>query len=232
MAVNIECYGTIKKIPMPNSFITIEKLKDIVRDRMSIDYPFILTHKYAELCDQDSFHDLAIGSDEIIRVRRSSITEPHYASTSDSIDPMTDIFLSYERAHRNIVGELKKELEERTYSCWFDIERLPIQDLINFSSTIEQAISKSTVFICCITGRYVRSMKCQQELGHARQNRKRIILLLIEDLPWPPPQIQGLVSDLDVIEFYPDATSASATPWRPEQFQKLMNKLAVFLPQM
>lgn len=230
-AVNIECYGNIKKIPMPNPFITVEKLKDIVRNRLRIDYPFTLTHKCAELCDEDSFHDLAIGSNEIVRVRRSSVDESRYVSTSDSIDPMTDIFLSYEQAHRNIVEELKKELEERTYSCWLDIERSP-EDLNNFSPTIQQAISKSTVFICCITGRYVRSMKCQQELRFAKEHGKKTILLLMEDLPWPSPQIEGLVSGLDCIQFYPDATSASLTPWRPEKFRELRNKLSVFIPQM
>ena len=228
--MNIECYGTIKMIPVPNPYISIEELKNIVRSRLNIDYPFILTYGAAELCNEDSLHDLGINPAEVIRVRRCAVDDSLY--TLDSVDSMNDIFLSYEPSVRNVVRELKRKLEQGNYFSWFDFEKLSNEDLDRFSSAIERGISRSPVFMCCITKKYAQSTKCQQELQYAKQNRKKMILLLMEDLHWPPPQIETFVSGLSYIQFYHDATSASSTPWPSEKFDELLQKLAAFVPQM
>lgn len=225
-AMNIECYGKIKRIPVPNSYIPIEELKNIVRSKLNIDYPFRLTYRAAELCDEDSLHDLHINSEEVVRVRRCSVENLEYIP-----DSMTDIYLSYEQSDRSKITELKKELEQRSYFSWFDVEQLSNQDLNHFCPANEQGISRSPVFLCCITNRYVLSTKCQQELRCAKENGKKIIILLMEDVHWPPSQIKSLVSGLSYIQFYHDATSPSSTLWPSEKFNELLKKLADFAPQ-
>jgi len=222
-AVTVECYGTVQRIPLPNPFIKIDKFKDIICTRLKIDYPFDLTYQGASLCNQDTVHDLALNPAQPIRVRRHSIDL--YAT-----DAMTDIFLSYERTHREVIRELKQKLEEKTYLCWLDVEQIPGND--QFCPAIEQGIQKSTVFVCCITRRYVVSTKCQQELSLAKQHNKPIVLLLMEALNWPPRQIETLVSGLSYIEFYNTASSASSTSWPSEKLNELLRKLSELAPQM
>jgi hypothetical protein len=222
-ALNFECDGEFLRIPVPNQFIKIEKLKDTVRNRFKIDYPFNLTYEGAELCAQDTLHDLALESNRPIRVRRCSIDV--YAT-----DLMTDIFLSHEQTHRESVIQLKEKLEQKSYSSWLDIEQIPGKN--QFCPAIEQGIQKSTVFVCCITSRYVRSTKCQQELTFAKRHNKPIILLLMEEMNWPPQQIRTLVSDLSYIEFYHTAASSSSTPWPSEKFNELLSVLANLAPNI
>ncbi|CAF2400180.1 unnamed protein product [Rotaria sp. Silwood2] len=223
-AVNVECYGTLRRIPLPNQFITIDKLKGIVCDRLNIDYPFNLIYEGAELCKEDTLHDLDINPNFPLRVRRCSID-------SYTTDLMTDIFLSYERTHRNTVIQLKQELEEKNYFCWLDVEEIPSNN-DHFCPEIEAGIQKSTVFVCCITSRYVQSNKCRQELSFAKQHNKPIILLLIEELNWPPAQIRTLVSGLSYIRFYNTASLASSTSWSSEMFDGLLNKLGELTPHI
>jgi len=144
---------------------------------------------------------------------------------------MTDIFLSYEQTHRDIVIEMKQKLEEKNYFCWLDVEQMP-GNTDNFYPAIEQGIKRSTVFVCCISNRYVRSNKCRQELSFAKQHDKRIILLIMEELHWPPQQIGALVSGLSYIEFYNTAASGNSTSWPSEKFDELLNKLADLAPQI
>jgi hypothetical protein len=224
-AVNVECYGTFQRIPLPNPYTRIDKLKSIICNRLKIDYPFNLTYEGAELCNEDTVQDLAINPAHTIRVRRCSIDDSY---TTDSI---TDVFLSYEQTHQDIVVEMKQKLEEKNYFCWLDIEQMP-GNTDNFCSAVEQGIQRSTVFVCCITSRYVRSTKCRQELSFAKQHNKRIILLMMEKLHWPPQQIGTLVSDLSYIEFYNTSASGGSTPWPSEKFDELLNKLADLAPQI
>ena len=221
-AVNVECYGTLQRIPLSNQFITIEKLKNIVCNRLNINYPFNLTYEGAELHNQDSLHDLGINPAQPIRVRRCSV----YSHGTDSI---TDVFLSYERAHIEFAIQLKLKLEEKNYFCWLDVTEISGNN-DQFCPEIRAGIQKSTVFVCCITNKYTQSNKCREELSVARQYNKPIMLLLLEALIWPPPHIGTLVSGLSYIEFYNTAPSASSTSWSSQKFDDLLSKLAEFAP--
>jgi hypothetical protein len=228
-AVNIECYGEYQRIPVLNQYVKIEKLKDIVCNRFNIDYPFNLTYEGARLCNQDSLHDLALKSGPAIRVRRCS-TDVYATDSMLSSDLMTDIFLSYEQTDRESVVQLKQKLEKKNYFCWLDVEQIPNNN--QFCPAIEQGIQKSTVFVCCITSKYVKSTKCRQELTFAKQHNKPIVLLLMEEFNWPPGQIQTLISGLSYIEFYHTAASSSSTPWPSEKFDELLSTLADLAPQI
>jgi len=224
-AVNVECDGTMQRIPLTNPFIRIDKLKSILCSRLNIDYPFNLTYEGAELCNQDTLHDLALNPAHPIRVRRCSIDDSYVT------DSMTDIFLSYEHTYRDIVIRMKQKLEKKNYYCWLDVEEMS-GNTDHFCSAIEQGIQRSTVFVCCITSRYVRSTKCRQELSFAKQHEKKIILLMMEELHWPPQQIGSLVSGLSYIEFYNTAPSGNLTPWPAEKFDELLSKLGGLAPQL
>jgi hypothetical protein len=224
-AVNVECYGTVQRIPLTNPFIRIDKLKSILCSRLNIDYSFNLTYEGAELCNQDTLHDLALNPAHPIRVRRCSIDNSYVT------DSMTDVFLSYEQTYQDIVIQMKQKLEEKNYYCWLDVEEMS-GDTDHFCSAIEQGIQRSTVFVCCITSRYVRSTKCRQELSFAKQHEKRIILLMMEELHWPPQQIGSLVSGLSYIKFYNTASSGNLTSWPPEKFDELLSKLGDLAPQL
>lgn len=229
-AVNVECYGTIKRIPLPNPFIRVDKFKSIVCNKLNIDYPFNLTYDGANLCNEDTLHDLALDPARYIRVRRCSVDDS-YTTDSYTTNSITDIFISYEQTDRNNVIKMKQNLEEKNYFCWLDVDEIP-GNTDHFCSAIEQGIQRSTVFVCCITNRYVRSTKCQQELTFATRNNKRIILLMMEELHWPPPQIANLVSDLSYIEFYNTTSSNNSIPWSAEKFNEFLSKLTDLAPQI
>lgn len=224
-SVNVECSGKTKKIPLPNPFISVKELKSIISGRFNIDYPCKLTYDCADLCDEDLIHDLGLNPSHFIRVRRCSIDNTY---TTNSI---TDIYLSYEKTHQNIIVELKQELEQRNYICWLDIEQLS-NNIDHFSSAMEQGIQKSTVFLCCITNRYIHSNKCRQELTFAKECNKKIILLIMEQISWPPQQIRNLVSDLSYIEFYITSLSNNSISWSRESFDELLERLGGLAPQL
>lgn len=223
-AVNVECYGSLQRIPLENVFITIDKLKQIISNRFHIDYPFNLTYEGAELFGTDTVHDLGIDQMRPIRVRRSSIESP-----PNKIDIVSDVFLSYEQTHRQIVTQLKEELQERSYFCWLDTTDA-LNRTSSLSSETQGAIQTSTVFVGCITNRYVQSGRCLQELSYAKQNNKPIILLLLERMNWPPRQITNLVSGLPCIQFYHTTLIASSTPWSSEEFHEFISKLSELAP--
>jgi hypothetical protein len=171
-------------------------------------------------------HDLNLNPSHPVRVRRCSIDDSY--TTTDS---NTEVFLSYEQTHLATIVELKRKLEDDDYSCWLDVEQTS-GNIDHFSSAIEQGIQNSTVFVACITSRYARSTKCRQELSYAKQHDKKIILLLMEALHWPPQQIGSLVSGLSYIEFYNTASSASSTSWLSEKFRELFAKLSELAPHI
>ena len=226
--VTVECNGTLRRIPMENPYMAVERLKSIIRARFNIDYPFNLTYEGAELSDKDTVYDLGLKSNHPVRVRRCSIDDSQHSTTSNL---PTDVFLSYEQTNRDTVRALKGQIEDETYSCWWDIEQIS-GNIDRFSPMIEQAIQKSSIFVACITSRYARSIKCQQELSCAKQNKKRIILLLMEQIHWPPNEIRNLVSGLPYIEFYNTTPTASSTPWSSEKFNELLAQLREFIPQI
>ena len=224
-AVDVECYGTLQRVPLQNAYITIDKLKSIVSNRLQIDYPFNFIHQGAELCGTDTLYDLSLNPNHPIRVRRCS------NATSYIPDSITDIFLSYDQADRDTVTRMKTKLEEENYLCWLDVEQIS-GNADRFSPAVERGIQKSTVFLACITNRYAQSTKRRQELSYATQQCRRIILLLLEELHWPPPQIAALVSGLSNIDFYHTAATASSTPWLPVKFEELLTKLGDLAPQL
>ena len=75
-------------------------------------------------------------------------------------------------------------------------------------------------------------LKCRQELSYAKQHNKRIILLLMEQIHWPPHEIANLVSGLPYIEFYNTTSSASSSPWPSEKFSEFLTQLHELIPQM
>jgi len=213
-ALDVVCNGDFQRVPVPNIYVTIGTLRNIVSNRFHINFPFILTYNGALLNEEDTLHDLALHPSRPIIVRRKSHDETTSASNSG-----TDLFLSYEQTNRSLVQNLRQELETRNYSCCMDAEKL-------FSSAIEHNIQQSTVFVCCMTNRYIQSNKCRQELSYAKQQNKRIIILLLEPMTWPPTQIAGLVSGITYIVFY------DATPWPADKFNEFLNSLADFAPQL
>jgi hypothetical protein len=127
---------------------------------------------------------------------------------------------------------LKAKIEDEHYFCWLDVEQIS-GNTDHFSSVIEQGIQKSSVFVAFITSRYAQSKKCRQELSYAKQHNKRIILLLMEQLHWPPHEIGTLVSGLSYIEFYNTVSSGtSSTPWPSEKFSELLTKIREWIPHM
>lgn len=97
------------------------------------------------------------------------------------IETRTDVFVSYARLDRTIADQLLKRLEEREIRPWFDRRDLMPSDL--WRQVLRQGIASSDSFLFLTSACALASKNCREELDWAEEYGKRIIGLLIEELP-------------------------------------------------
>lgn len=86
-----------------------------------------------------------------------------------------DIFLSYEQQIENKVITLQETLSRKYGVCiTFEINEDHLK--------AEKAIFKSKIFICCLTGAYVASKRCMNEMYYAYMKDKPSLVLMFERL--------------------------------------------------
>jgi len=89
------------------------------------------------------------------------------------------IFLSYEWTSKDTVKLLYEFLSEKKgFKVWMDNHSLRSGE--NLSSNLAKGISKSKLFVCCITRAYSMSNMCNNEINFANELRKPIIPLMFE----------------------------------------------------
>jgi WD40 repeat protein len=94
---------------------------------------------------------------------------------------VSDVFISYARAHQAFVKRLHDALALRLKAGWVDWEGIPAG--ADWMAEIEEAIDAADVFVFVITTDALRSEVCARELARAVERNKRLVPLLCEDLP-------------------------------------------------
>jgi WD40 repeat protein len=100
-------------------------------------------------------------------------------NTSDSVDLVEDIFISYAHKDIDFVTELNSKLTECKYETWGDWE---IPGASDWQKEIQKALERTNTFIFVITPRSVESIECRKEVDYAQQYNKRIIPILYQDI--------------------------------------------------
>lgn len=91
-----------------------------------------------------------------------------------------DVFISYQWDIKEHVRELYKVLTTRyNIKVWMDEYEMGSSRL---ASELASAISKSKVFLCCITQRYSESRNCIHEINWAYNRHKKFVVLMFERL--------------------------------------------------
>ncbi|MFO8035929.1 MAG: TIR domain-containing protein [Anaerolineales bacterium] len=94
---------------------------------------------------------------------------------------MADIFLSYSREDIAFARRLHAGLREAGLETWVDWQDIPPST--DWLEEIYEAIEKSDVFIFIISSDSVDSEVCSKEVAHAVRNNKRLIPIVLDDIP-------------------------------------------------
>jgi WD40 repeat protein len=93
---------------------------------------------------------------------------------------MTDVFISYSRKDKEFVRKIFDRLESTAKDAWVDWENIPLT--ADWLEEIKGGIEAADSFIYVITPDSVHSEVCAVELGHALDNKKRLIPIMHRDL--------------------------------------------------
>jgi hypothetical protein len=89
-----------------------------------------------------------------------------------------DVFLSYNWAHKPYVRKLYENLKDQyNLKVWIDDIEL---DNSSLTAQLANGITKSSIFVCCITKEYSKSENCKQEFFLAKRRKKPMIILMLE----------------------------------------------------
>lgn len=102
------------------------------------------------------------------------------ASQVNSTDVHTDVFISYSRVNSEFARKLNDELQLNGKITWFDQES--IASGADFAAEIKQGIANADNFVFIISPPAIESDYCAEEVNLARQQNKRIIGLLYEEV--------------------------------------------------
>ena len=94
---------------------------------------------------------------------------------------MSKVFVSYSRADTEFAKRLTAELKKSDLDYWIDWEGIPAT--VDWWKEIEKGIEESDAFIFLISPDSVASPICNQEIEHAVKNGKRLIPLVVRDIP-------------------------------------------------
>lgn len=91
------------------------------------------------------------------------------------------VFVSYSRLDKDRVQIIVKEIQEHLgIQCWIDLTSLETNEL--FINTIKEAIDNCKILLFMYTKNSEASGFAQKEILYAQDNKKVIVLILLEDL--------------------------------------------------
>ncbi len=93
---------------------------------------------------------------------------------------MADVFISYSRQDRAVVGRLDAALQRAGIDTWVDYEDIPPS--YDWLQQIKEGIDEASAVVCVLSDDYLDSEICTIESGYAEEAGKRIIPVVIEDL--------------------------------------------------
>ena len=90
------------------------------------------------------------------------------------------VFISYSRRNSDFTHQLLDALVQRGYDPWVDFDDIPFS--ADWWAEIKDAIDKHDVVIDVVSNDSLLSRVCNEEILYARENNKRVIPLIIEDV--------------------------------------------------
>ena len=92
-----------------------------------------------------------------------------------------DVFLSYkhELNNDNVISNLYEQLTADKLNVWWDKKVLNNQNLYD---QLTAGIDNSSTFVCCLTINYIASSNCIGELNYAFTLKKRILIVMFENI--------------------------------------------------
>lgn len=95
---------------------------------------------------------------------------------------MAKIFVSYSRRNIDFVKRLTGKLEEHGLDFWVDWEGIP--PTVDWMKEIQKGIEEADTFLFIISPDSIASKVCQDELGLAMKNGKRLIPVVAHEIHW------------------------------------------------
>ena len=85
---------------------------------------------------------------------------------------MAIVFISYDRAHQDVVKKLVQDLRDDEHETWFD-QKLEGGQL--WWDTVLSEIRKSEIFVTALTPESLESQACQRELKYALDLKRPVL---------------------------------------------------------
>ncbi len=92
---------------------------------------------------------------------------------------MTDCFICYDTADKNIRDQVTRALSRYAITCW--LHDKDVKKGRSFERAIEEGIEQADNFLFFISSHSLKSSYCKQELAYAIKWKKRIVPVLVED---------------------------------------------------
>lgn len=107
-------------------------------------------------------------------------TKADYFKVTVESELKHDIFMSFDEENKLLISSIKDELQKKELQIWADINHIykPTETL---HVEIDEAILESRIVICFLTNQYSISHRCMLELKYAILNKKKCILVVLED---------------------------------------------------
>jgi WD40 repeat protein len=118
-------------------------------------------------------------------------------STKNADNLMTQVFISYAEADKEIKEKIEKTLMRHGFTIW--THEVDIKTGIDFQEAINQGIEEANNIVYLLSPNSLHSHYCQKELDYAFSLDKRVITLLIENTELA--QVSTRIQSLQFIDF-------------------------------
>ena len=138
-----------------------------------------VAYKFPKLFDE-STGDLIKEVMAAVNEKLNEWNQKNNPALNEPVNPDFDIFISYSSNHKDQVRKLYTLLKQtRQFKCWLNEMKLKSDSLIDY---VAKGIKNSKVFICCITKEYCFTSNCVNEINHAKNLNKPMVILMLERL--------------------------------------------------
>src|SRR5690349_8651267 len=94
---------------------------------------------------------------------------------------MASLFISYSRKDTESARRLTQALKSQNLDFWIDWEGIP--PTVDWRNEIQTGIEEADIFVFLLSPDSCASKVCGEELDHAVRNGKRLIPIVIRDVP-------------------------------------------------
>jgi hypothetical protein len=132
-----------------------------------------------------------------------------------------DIFVSFETENKDLVSTICTEFAKKDFKVWVDIEHVYNNDQLNYE--VEEAIHESRMVVCFVTKQYCASTNGQLELKYSYTNKRKCILVLLENFDLGHAGFGLYV--LDTLKCNVFEESNNLQYWSENVFEKLLSSI-------